>query len=124
MGFICKYCKKEAPSFEEAINCKCQNKKIYKKRRPLLIIIILTIICFILFVGVMIRMIKENGECVDNPFGYSAKKLKESGGFYSCSCSSLSPDLLDFSFDEDGIKIIKPTNYEDIDFSNIQVKGG
>ena len=96
-------------------------------KRNLLIVAGVTIILFIAFAGLMVKMIKENGECIDNPFGYSATKLKESGGYYSCSCKSLNPELLDFSFDERGINIIKPTVYEDINFSEInfiEMKGG
>ena len=95
--------------------------------KKLLIAIIFTSIMFLVFVGLMVKMIQENGECIDDPFRYSATKLKESGGFYSCSCNSLSPELLDFSFNENGIKIIKPINYEDINFSNLnltELKGG
>ncbi len=91
-------------------------------KKKLLILIIITTILFIAFVGVMFKMIMENGECIDNPFKYSAVKLNESGGDYLCSCKSLTPELLDFSFDENGIEIIKPVT--NIDFSNIKVKGG
>ena len=69
----------------------------------------------------MVKMIQKNGECIDNPFKYSATKLKESGGNYICSCQSLDPELLDFSFNEEGIKIIKPLAYDDIDLSKIKL---
>ena len=91
-------------------------------KKKLFIIIIITVILFLAFVGVMFKMIIENGKCVDNPFKYSAIKLKESGGNYLCSCQSLDPELLDFSFNGNGIEIIKPITK--IDFSNIKVKGG
>jgi len=101
-------------------------------KRNLLIVAGITIILFIAFVGLMIFMIKENGECIDDPFKYSATKLKESGGFYSCYCESLDPTLLDFSFDERGINIIKPLAYVELDLSKInftqvnftEMKGG
>lgn len=71
----------------------------------------------------MFKMIQENGECIDDPFSYSATKLKESGGNYLCSCNSLDPELLDFSFSEEGINIIKPLGYGDIDLSKINFTG-
>ena len=98
-----------------------------KYKRNLLIVVGVTIILFIAFAGLMVKMIKENGECIDNPFRYSATKLKESGGNYICSCSSLDPELLDFSFNEEGISIIKSLDFQDIDLSKInftEVKGG
>ncbi len=87
--------------------------------KKLLITIILTSILALAFIGIMFNMIQENGECIDDPFKYSAKKLKESGGNYLCSCQSLDPNLLDFSFNEDGIKIKKPIAYKEIDLSEI-----
>ena len=95
------------------------------KNKKLIIAVIFTSIVAIAFFFLMFKMIQENGECLDNPFTYSAKKLKESGGDYLCSCQSLTPELLDFSFSEEGIKIIKSNNYfnlEDLDFSSIEVK--
>ena len=66
----------------------------------------------------MVNMIKENGKCVDDPFRYSAQRLKESGGTYACYCNSLDQELLDFSFSaEEGIKIQENR-------FNIEVKGG
>jgi len=96
-------------------------------KRNLLIVAGVTIILFIAFAGLMVKMIIENGECIDDPFRYSATKLKESGGNYICSCSSLDPELLDFSFNEEGINIIKPLGLIDIDLSKInftEMKGG
>lgn len=92
-------------------------------------LIIFTLVCLFAFVIVMVMMIKENGKCVDDPFGYSAMRLKESGGNYLCSCESLDPELLDFSFSEDGIRILSansyiqssPMIYENFDFSEIEV---
>ena len=75
----------------------------------------------------MFYMITENGKCIDNPFGYSATKLRESGGVYNCYCDSLSPELLDFSFDENGITIEKQGGYLEITSQEIkfrEVKGG
>lgn len=100
-----------------------------KYKRKIIILGIIVLVLLISFVGVMIKMIVENGECIDNPFRYSAQKLKEAGGDYLCYCSSLDPRLLDFSFNaEDGIKIINPEeNYlgiGNINISNIEIKGG
>jgi len=89
-------------------------------KKTLIIMIMVTIIIAMLFAIVMIKMIRKNGECLDNPFSYSAKRLKESGGEYLCSCKSLVPELLDFYFDEKGINIIKPNEY----VSSTQMKGG
>ena len=75
------------------------------------IIVAVSVIGFIIL---MVNMISQNGECVDDPFKYAATRLKESGGYYSCSCKSLSPELLDFTFSaEEGIKIQE--NYYNID---------
>ena len=93
------------------------NKKFIK------IALAVTIISAIALAGVMVKMISENSQCVDHPFEYSAEKLEESGGMYSCGCDSYDPELLDFTFDKDGIHITeeKPVNFQDIDFSNIKV---
>jgi len=95
--------------------------------KKIIILIIITSILAIAFMGIMIKMIKENGQCLDDPFTYSAKKLKESGGNYYCSCQSLDPELLDFSFSEEGIKIKKDSslfNVGNISFTEIEGKGG
>ena len=76
-----------------------------KLKTRLTLTIIITIILAIAFVVVLILMIIENGKCIDDPFRYSAIKLKESGGDYACSCKSLNPKLADFSFSEEGIEI-------------------
>lgn len=78
-----------------------------ENKRKLNIIIAITIILTLAFIGIMVKMILENSKCVDNPFKYSAIKLNKSGGNYLCSCKSLDPNLLDFSFNEEGIKIIE-----------------
>lgn len=96
---------------------------------PLKFWIYFTIAMTLALLMVMIGMIKENGKCVDDPFGYSAMRLNKSGGNYICSCKSLDPKLLDFTFNEDGIKILdsndygiiyNPVIYEDVDFSQIE----
>lgn len=79
--------------------------------KNLKILIALTSICLIAFLVVMVIMIRENGKCIDHPFEYSAMRLRESGGNYACSCSSLDIRLADFSFDEDGIKILESNSY-------------
>lgn len=97
-------------------------------KHKLKILVALTSICLIAFLAVMIMMIKENGQCVDHPFEYSAMRLKESGGNYACSCSSLDAYLADFTFDEDGIEILHTTYevqsntniYGEFNLSNIQ----
>lgn len=98
-------------------------------KRKLLIIGAVVIILFIAFAGVMVKMIVENGKCIDDPFRYAAQRLADSGGNYACSCDSLDPELLDFSFSaEEGIKILRPGesyfNINDLDLSSIEVKGG
>ena len=68
--------------------------------------------------------ITENNNCVSDPFRYTGEKLKEAGGNYFCSCNSLSADLLDFTFDENGTHIVSPY-YESTAYSeNITYKGG
>ncbi len=93
-----------------------------KHKTKIIIAVSITIILLIAFIGVMFKMILENGECTDNPFTYSAKKLKESGGNYLCSCQSLDPELLDFKFNEEGIEIIKSNNYFNIEELNFPQK--
>ena len=94
-------------------------------KKKLYLAIGITLLVILTFAGTMVKMIIENGKCVDNPFGYSAQRLEESGGMYSCSCSSLDPGLLDFSFDSDGIHIEKPIrplkDYE-INMDNLIIK--
>lgn len=95
-------------------------------KKALKITIAVTIILFLTFAGIMVKMIKENGECIDDPFGYSAKRLEESGGDYYCSCQALTTELLDFSFDKNGIKIIKPLEYEAVglEINLTELEGG
>lgn len=85
-------------------------KQMNKQKRNLLIVIAITIICFICFIISTLILIKENSECVSHPFEYSAKKLKEAGGNYDCVCYSLRHNYSDFYFNEDGINIINPYN--------------
>lgn len=87
---------------------------------------IIVIVSLIGFIILMVNMIKEHGECIDDPFRYAAQRLKESGGHYSCYCESLSQNLLDFTFSaEEGIKIKEDYfNIENFNFSDIEVKGG
>lgn len=99
-----------------------ENTAIYRKR--IIFLSIIVIILFLGFLSVMVKMIIENGKCVDDPFRYAAVKLNQSGGNYDCVCNSLDPELLDFRFSaERGIEIINPNtkyfNLEDFDFSNI-----
>ncbi len=92
-------------------------------------IIIITLASLIAFVILMVFMIKENGKCIDRPFEYSAKKLNESGGNYACSCVSLDPKLLDFTFNENGIEILtandyvrnNPIVYDEFNWSGIEI---
>ncbi len=98
-----------------------------KQKKKLLIAGLITITLLIAFLGVVIKMIGENGECLDSPFTYSAKKLNESGGNYLCSCQSLDPGLLDFKFDEKGIEIITSNSYfnlENLNISDRKLEGG
>ena len=96
-----------------------------KEKIKLRILIIGTIIIALAFVVVMALMIKQNSQCVDNPFKYSAIRLNESGGNYACSCKSLDPKLLDFTFNEEGIKIIRSSDYINLsDLKIVEVKGG
>lgn len=120
MSLLCQNCGKEHKGINEVLDCDCKKPKpTYNKKRLLLIITAVTIICFIAFVFIMVKMIQQNGECINNPLVYSAIKLKENGGNYLCSCQSLDMGLLDFSFDENGINIIKPMDYNNIDYSKL-----
>lgn len=96
-----------------------------KQKTKLYLLIAFVVISAMAFIVVMMLMIKENSECVDHPFEYSAMRLKESGGDYACSCKSLNISLLDFTFDEEGIEIIR-SDLENINFSDVKivVKGG
>lgn len=95
-----------------------------KLKKRLLIVGGITLIIALAFFGVIVKMLIENGKCVDDPFGYSAQRLEESGGMYSCYCDSYDPKLLDFSFDKNGIKIIEetPLTYSEINFENIIIE--
>lgn len=77
-------------------------------KKKLYLAIGITIIITLAFAGVVIKMLIENGKCVDHPFEYSAERLEKSGGRYSCYCDSLDPELLDFTFDKNGITIEEP----------------
>jgi len=90
-----------------------------KYKNKLYLSIIITSIIAICFISLMVNMISKNGECIDNPFKYSAIRLNESGGNYLCSCRSLDPGLFDFSFNETGITIIIPEKYNTINISNL-----
>jgi hypothetical protein len=92
--------------------------------KKLLIAIIITSIIALSFIGVMFKMIQENGECIDDPFRYSATKLKESGGNYHCFCNSFDPELLDFYFDENGITIETPQNHMPLTIPEIKFNTG
>ncbi len=98
------------------------SQKMIKQKKNLFIAIGLTVIITLAFAGVVAKMLIENGKCVDDPFGYSAQRLEESGGMYMCGCSSLDPELLDFSFDSDGITIEETAKDFKIDFDNIIIK--
>lgn len=99
-----------------------------KQKTKIILISVFVLVMFLAFTFVMVKMIKENGKCVDDPFRYAAQKLEDSGGNYACVCSSLDPKLLDFTFNKEGIKIRNPNenyfNLEDFNFSSIEVKGG
>lgn len=96
-----------------------------KQKTKIILISIFTIIMFLAFCFVMIKMIKENGNCADDPFKYAAIKLEESGGKYFCSCESLDPNLLDFNFNSEGITILdrRLFNTDNLNL-NIDLKGG
>lgn len=95
-------------------------------QKKLIILVSITFLIILAFTFVMVKMISENNQCVDSPFKYSAIRLNESGGNYNCRCNSLDPELLDFVFNEEGIKIINPKSYDQIDYSSIiiQQEGG
>jgi len=97
-----------------------------KHKHKIYLISIIVFLLFATFVIVMVSMIKENSECVDNPFQYSAKKLKESGGNYYCYCRSLNISLLDFTFNEEkGIEIIRQNHFNMDNFNfTIEKEGG
>ena len=75
-------------------------------KKVLIITGIAVTIIAIIFGMLMIKIIMEHGKCIDDPFKYSAIKLKQSGGDYFCSCKSLNSELLDFNFNESGIQIM------------------
>lgn len=89
-----------------------------ENKKKIYLIAAITLILALAFVGVMIKMILENSKCVDDPFGYSAMRLKESGGEYLCGCQGMG-NFLDFSFNEDGIKIIPQEQYKEINPEDI-----
>ncbi len=93
-------------------------------KKKLYLAIGITLLIVLAFVGTMTKMIIENGKCVDSPFEYSAQRLEESGGMYMCGCQSLDPELLDFSFNSDGITINQPLNNYEINMDNIIVEAG
>lgn len=82
-----------------------------KLKNNLIYISLFVFLVMLAFAFVMVFMIKENNQCLEDPFKYSAIKLNESGGQYTCKCTALTPDLLDFSFDTEGIKIINPNDF-------------
>lgn len=93
-----------------------------ESKKILIISLVVLFISALGLVGVMVKMIHENSQCLDHPFEYSAQKLEESGGFYDCHCDSLDPSLLDFRFDKEGIYIEDPNqpfSYFDSNFSAI-----
>lgn len=60
------------------------------KQKTLFIIAIATIILFIAFAFVMMKLIKENSQCISNPFTYAANRIVDNKGevIYSvCSCN-------------------------------------
>lgn len=76
-----------------------------KEKTFIAIFLVIFIVSAVAFCVVMVKMISKNSECVDSPFEYSAQKLEDSGGMYSCYCRSLDMGLLSFSFDKNGIYI-------------------
>lgn len=76
-----------------------------KKDKVFYGIIIFIIICFIAFTYSTIRLIKDNSECINNPFVYAAQKTKDQGLPVICRCSSLDPKYSGFMFTEYGIEI-------------------
>lgn len=91
-------------------------------KKKLYLAVGITLIIALTFGSLVTKMLIENGKCVDDPFGYSAQRLEESGGFYMCGCQSLDPELLDFSFNSDGIVIEKPVKDYEVNFDNIIIK--
>ena len=91
-------------------------------KKKLYWVIGITLVISLTFIVTVVKMIQENGECVDAPFEYSAQRLEDSGGAYMCGCQSLDPELLDFSFNSDGIIIEEPTRGYEIDLDNIIIK--
>jgi len=85
------------------------------------IIIVITAICMILLGLLMGKMIIENGKCMDDPFRYSARQLSKQAGYWSCTCNPSNISYAPFSFDEEGIKIIKPLFDQELDPSKIDV---
>ncbi len=76
-------------------------------KQKLRIFVIITLVLAVAFVSLMTFIIKQNTQCLDHPFEYAAERLNKSGGNYACSCQSLDPELLSFTFDQNGINITK-----------------
>jgi len=94
--------------------------KAIPTKRKLIILGIFTLVFFIAFVLVMVKMIKLNKQCVDDPFKYAAQRLESQEAPYSCSCQALHQDYLDFSFNgEEGIKILPKGTGQNFNSGNI-----
>ncbi len=66
------------------------------------------LIIFIIILGTLVmKIIKENAECQQDPFTYGAKNIQERGFEINCNCYFLGDDYDPFYFDSEGIKEFK-----------------
>lgn len=92
-----------------------------KQNKILYLLVGAVIIIVLLFGSIMFKLIKQNSECVNNPFIYGAKMTEEKGMPILCTCNSLNPDYTGFSYDKDGIRIqnIYSTDYYNTSLLNL-----
>ncbi len=90
------------------------------QKKKITILIIGVVICIMGFILLMAFMVKQNKECIDSPLVFSAKKIKQAGGNYWCSCQSLDQRLNNFYFNETGVYQGDRLEY----FKKIELDGG
>ncbi len=95
------------------------------KIKKLYLLIFVVIILMLFFAYTMMRLIKSNKECNENPFIYGAKLMNEKETPILCSCNSFDGEI-NFWYDEKGMYANNPLiqiegrkdnfNYSDIKF--------
>ncbi len=90
---------------------------LYVKKKPSFrtIIGVCFIICLIILGFLIFKLMRENSECVGNPFIYGAQKTAEQGLEVTCSCIPLDPKYAGFNFDKNSLVIQQ--NFLDIGLS-------